>query len=102
MKLILFISLIILISSGIKLFGIDLSFWDDVVYWDTLKTEVNFVILRAGSGTGSTDAVYENYYKKCKQYNIPVGAYWYAYATTVEGAEAEAKAFLQRLKGNKF
>ena len=102
MKLILFISLIILISSGIELFGIDLSFWDDVVYWDILKTEVKFVILRAGSGTGSIDAVYEDYYKKCKQYNIPVGAYWYAYATTVDGAEAEAKAFLQTLKGKQF
>ena len=102
MKLILFISLIILISSGIELFGIDLSSWDDVVYWDVLKTEVKFVILRAGYGTGTTDTVYEDYYAKCKQYNIPVGAYWYSYATTVDGAEEEARAFLQRLKGKKF
>ena len=102
MKLILFISLILLISSGIELFGIDLSSWDDVVYWDVLKTEVKFVILRAGYGTGTTDTVYEDYYAKCKQYNIPVGAYWYSYATTVDGAEEEARAFLQRLKGKKF
>ena len=102
MKLILFITLIILISSGIELFGIDLSSWDDVVYWDVLKTEVKFVILRAGYGTGTTDTVYEDYYAKCKQYNIPVGAYWYSYATTVDGAEEEARAFLQRLKGKKF
>ena len=94
--------MIILISSGIELFGIDLSSWDDVVYWDVLKTEVKFVILRAGYGTGTTDTVYEDYYAKCKQYNIPVGAYWYSYATTVDGAEEEARAFLQRLKGKKF
>ena len=67
-----------------------------------MKTEVKFVILRAGYGTGTTDTVYEDYYAKCKQYNIPVGAYWYSYATTVDGAEEEARAFLQRLKGKKF
>ena len=35
------------------------------------------VILRAGIGQGGSDSVYENYYQKCKQIGMPVGAYWY-------------------------
>jgi len=102
MKLILFLSLIFLISAGYKVKGIDLSFWDDTVYWDTLKNEVKFVILRAGEGPNTTDSYYEYYYKKCKEYDIPVGAYWYGMATDVKGAEQEANEFLRRLKGKKF
>ena len=102
MKMLLFLSLILLISSKIQFFGIDLSYYDETVYWDKLKTQVDFVILRAGYGTGTTDKVFESYYKKCKQYEIPVGAYWYGHATTVKGAETEANAFLERLKGKKF
>ena len=103
MKLILLISLSLILNiSSYKVLGIDLSKWDDVVYWDVLKTEVKFVILRAGIGQGGTDAVYESYYKKCKEIGMPVGAYWYAKATTVKMAQQEANYMLQRLKGKKF
>ena len=103
MKLILIISLSLIFQiSPYKVLGIDLSGWDETVYWDILKTEVKFVILRAGIGAGGTDAVYESYYKKCKEIGMPVGAYWYAKATTVKGAQQEANYFLQRLKGKKF
>ena len=102
MKSILFLSLTILISCQVKFKGIDLSTWDDVVYWDTLKNEVKFVILRAGYGRDNTDNLFESYYKKCKQYNIPVGAYWYGKAQSVAEAETEAKSFLKRLSGKQF
>ena len=103
MKVILLISLCILSQvSSLKWLGIDLSKWDDTVYWDTLKKEVKFVILRAGIGQGGKDAVYEKYYKKCKEHGLPVGAYWYAKATTVKGARQEANYFLEKLKGKKF
>jgi GH25 family lysozyme M1 (1,4-beta-N-acetylmuramidase) len=99
----LLISLSLLIQiSPYQVFGIDLSGWDDVVYWDTLKQEVQFVILRAGYGQGKSDAVYESYYQKCKQYGLPVGAYWFAYATTVEGARQEAYYFLEKLEGKQL
>ena len=102
MKQILFLSLILLISCQVQFKGIDLSTWDDVVYWDTLKNEVKFVILRAGYGRDNTDNLFESYYKKCKQYNIPVGAYWYGKAQSVAEAETEAKSFLKRLSGKQF
>ena len=104
MKIIFLFSLCLLIQfiSPFKELGIDLSGWDDTVYWDILKNEVKFVILRAGIGQGGKDSVYESYYKKCKEYNLPVGAYWYAKATTVEMARREANYFLERLSGKKF
>ena len=104
MKVILLLSLCFLSQyvSPFKELGIDLSGWDDTVYWDTLKKEVKFVILRAGIGQGGKDSVYESYYNKCKEYNIPVGAYWYSKATTVEMARKEANYFLERLKGKKL
>ena len=81
---------LLLSSTSLKLLGIDLSKWDETVYWDKLKQDVKFVILRAGIGKDVSDVLYENYYKKCKEYKIPVGAYWYAKATTVSGAKNEA------------
>ena len=103
MKIIFLISLYLILQvSSYKVLGIDLSGWDDVVYWDILKTEVKFVILRAGYGQGGSDSVYESYYQKCKQYGLPVGAYWYMKATTVKGANQEAYYFLNKLKGKQF
>jgi GH25 family lysozyme M1 (1,4-beta-N-acetylmuramidase) len=103
MKVILLISLCLLSQiTSLKWLGIDLSGWDDTVYWDVLKTQVKFVILRAGYGQGGNDSVYERYYKKCKEIGMPVGAYWYAKATTVKGAREEANYFLNKLKGKKF
>ena len=65
MKIVLLISLLLILPiTSFKALGIDLSGWDDVVYWDTLKTQVKFVILRAGIGQGGTDSVYEKYYNQ--------------------------------------
>jgi GH25 family lysozyme M1 (1,4-beta-N-acetylmuramidase) len=103
MKLVLLISLSLIFQiSSYQVLGIDLSGWDEVVYWDILKTEVKFVILRAGIGQGGRDSVYESYYSKCKEIGMPVGAYWYSKATTIKAAQQEADYFLQRLKGKKF
>ena len=101
MKAIIFLALIIAITSY-KVKGIDLSGWDTTVHWDKLKKEVDFVILRAGLGNNQSDKVYESYYKKCKEHELPVGAYWFGKATTVKQAENEANYFIQRLKGKKF
>ena len=102
MKSILILFIIGLATCEIKIPGIDLSSWDETVYWDKLKNDVKFVILRAGYGKDTTDKVFETYYKKCKHYNIPVGAYWFGYAKTVSEAETEAKAFMRRLNGKQF
>ena len=100
--IILLSSCLILQAFSYKVRGIDLSKWDDTVHWDILKSEVKFVILRAGIGQGGSDEVYEKYYKKCKEYKLPVGAYWYSKATTVKAARQEANYFLEKLKGKQF
>ena len=102
MKLIFLLSVYLIIQvSSFQALGIDLSAWDDTVYWDTLKNQVKFVILRAGIGQKG-DTVYESYYKKCKEIGMPVGAYWYSKATTVKAAEQEANYFLEKLKGKQL
>ena len=53
-------------STSLKLLGIDLSKWDETVYWDKLKKDVKFVILRAGIGKDVSDVLYEKYYKNVK------------------------------------
>ena len=102
MKSLYFFLSMFLITLSFKLHGIDLSAWDKTVHWEKLKQQVGFVILRAGTGNGKNDKVFELYYKKCKEYNLPVGAYWYSYAKNVDGAKKEAISILNRLKGKKF
>ena len=80
LSLLLSLSLLIQISPY-QVFGIDLSGWDDTVYWDTLKTEVQFVILLAEYGQGKGDILYE---------------------TKVEGARQEVNYFLEKLAGKQL
>ena len=42
------------------------------------------------------------YHSECKRLNIPVGAYWYSYATTADEAKQEAYVFLKVLDGKLF
>lgn len=58
--------------------GIDLSKHNVVTDWDSVKKQVDFVILRAGGNFGGfyKDSKFERYYDACKLRNIPVGAYY--------------------------
>ena len=66
--------------------GIDISVWQGKIDWSEVAKDENvkFAILRAGYGmyTSQKDDRFEEYYAGCKRYNIPVGAYWFSYATT--------------------
>ena len=48
------------------------------------------------------DDRFEEYYAGCKANGIPVGAYWFSYATTAAEAVLEAKACLECIKGKSF
>lgn len=82
--------------------GIDVSHHNGLIRWNDVKTD--FAIIRAGYGKSQhqTDRKFEYNYSGCIANNIPCGAYWYSYATTVEEAREEAKAFLTVIKGKKF
>lgn len=93
-------------------FGIDVSKWQGANFDFARaknKDKVEFVILRGAyscpkaiSG-GGKDGQFENYYKKCKALNLPVGVYQYSMATTIEKAKAEAEFLYNNvLKGKQF
>lgn len=79
--------------------GIDISYCQTQVHWEEVTAE--FVIIKAGQ-RDFTDPLYESHYKGAKGAGIPVGAYWYLDALTVDDAKKEADAFIQRLSGKQF
>lgn len=86
--------------------GIDLSVHNgtDVDFNKVKKAGISFVILRAGYGrsTSQKDSTFEENYKRAKAAGLMVGAYWYSYATDVEGAKAEFNTFMKVIKGKQF
>ncbi len=91
-------------SGTIKAYGCDMSFWNVGGYYpDYSRVDFNkmkadgceFVILRVGfEGTGSRqntiDDAFLNLYKQAKSAGLGVGAYFYALATTYDGAAEDA------------
>ena len=86
--------------------GIDVSKHNGNINWKNVKAsgKVDFVILRAGYGKSVTqkDPKFDSYYLGAKSEDIPVGAYWYSYATTVAEAKQEAEVCIQCLRGKQF
>lgn len=82
--------------------GIDVSKHQGNINWDAVTTD--FAIIRAGYGIviSQKDPMFETNYKACKERGIPVGAYWYSYASTEVAAKLEAEVCLEVLKGKQF
>lgn len=85
--------------------GVDLSKHNGSVDFNALKNAgIDFVILRAGYGNTAKqkDIRFEENYSKAKAVGLPMGAYWYSYADSVEEVEREAEAFVDCIKGKTF
>lgn len=84
--------------------GIDISYFQGSPDFSKLKSEVDFIILRAGYGkyASQKDSKFDSYYKECRDKGIPAGAYWFSYAKTESEARQEAKACLEVIKGKSF
>ena len=82
--------------------GIDISVHNGSIDWKKVSTQVDFAILRAGFGKvkSQKDKNFERNYKGCIDNGIPVGIYWYSYATTTAEAKLEAECCLAII-GNK-
>ena len=82
--------------------GIDVSRHQGMIDWS--KVETDFAIIRAGFGIckSQKDIQFERNYACAKAAGIPIGAYWYSFALSVEEARKEAEACLQVLKGKRF
>ena len=88
-----------------KLKGIDISYHNGDVDFSKIKSQIDFVIMRAGYGDkiiNSKEVKFDIYYEDAKKNNIPIGTYWYCYAKNSDEALIEAKAFLSKVKGKKF
>ena len=77
--------------------GIDVSKWQGNIDFNKLKQSgVEFIIIRVGTGLGFgkeyvEDAYFRQNIKGALDANIPVGVYFYSYATTNEEAKNEAR-----------
>ncbi len=89
-----------------KAYGIDVSYAQGKIDWEKVKTsgKVEFAILRAGYGReySQVDEQFERNYRECKRLGIPVGVYWYSYATTAAEAKREAQVCLDTIQGKQF
>ena len=86
-----------------KIFGIDVSKWQGNFDFAKAKSEgVEFVILR-GAYACEKDVRFEDYYKTCKELNLPVGVYHYSMAKSVSEARSEANFLINNvLKEKQF
>lgn len=86
--------------------GIDISRWQDYPDFTKVKKDgkVDFVIVQIGYGRYSyqKDPSFDYNYKNCKANGIPIGGYWFSYASTPEEAREEAKACLELIKSKQF
>lgn len=85
--------------------GIDVSYANGVVDWDTVKNHIDFAILRCGYGqdkTSQDDSQFQRNASECERLGIPFGVYLYSYADSVEKAASEAQHVLRLIKGHKL
>lgn len=84
---------------------IDVSTWQGNIDWSKVKADgVQGAIIRAGFGkvASQKDNKFERNYTNAKAVGMPIGAYWYSYATSVVDAKKEAEVCLSILKGKQF
>lgn len=87
--------------------GIDVSTWQGDIDWKKVKADgIEFAMLHSSFGKENPDKQTDNKfwqnYRNAKAAGVPIGAYHYSYATTVEDAKKEADFFLSIVKGCQF
>ena len=88
-------------------YGIDISVWNGAVDMAKVKAAgKDFVFIRSGYGNTAAypsqiDKRFSENVRNAKAAGISWGVYHYAYATTIAGMQAEARAFVSQLNGVK-
>lgn len=80
---------------------IDVSAYQEYVDWEQVKADgVEYVILRCGTGypQNHADARFVQNVTACNKLKIPVGVYWFSYATNAGEAKAEANFVLNLIR----
>lgn len=78
----------------------DISSWQVGIDYNTLRDTASYCIIRAGFGDCDIDSRFEEHYNNLQ--GLHLGAYWYSYAVTPEGARREAQKCLDVIKNKKF
>lgn len=86
--------------------GIDISEWQEVYDYNTLvNSDIQFAIIRVGYGVSydpsQIDSEFYNNYNGLKG-KVPLGAYYYAYATDYESGRKEAENCLSYIGDRSF
>lgn len=95
------------LSNHVLTIGIDMSQWQGTVNWKKIKASgVDFVMLRLGYGKGrygssscTMDTKFKSYVEGAAKVGIPIGVYFYSYATTPEEAQMEAEYTISNIQG---
>lgn len=83
--------------------GIDVSSYQGNIDWATVaEYGMGFAILRITEKNNKVDSKFEQNYKGCIKYNIPVGVYKYSYALSVVDIQKEAQTVIDVLDGRKL
>jgi GH25 family lysozyme M1 (1,4-beta-N-acetylmuramidase) len=88
--------------------GLDISKWQgNVDFNKLLENNVEFVMLRVGyqkgfNGTYEIDPYFYNNIKELNKLNIPVGVYFYTYATSTKEAHEQALWVIDKIKDYKI
>lgn len=87
--------------------GIDVSGWQKDIDFEKLKNaKVEFIIIKVGGTKGTNgdyyvDSKFKQNIENANKYNIPVGIYFYSYASSSKEAINDAKWLLKQIKGYK-
>lgn len=87
---------------GVK-YGIDVSYWQGEIDWDTVAEQIDFAVIRCGYGQNresQDDGYWHRNADACERLGIPYGVYLYSYALTEENARSEAQHVLRLLEGH--
>lgn len=86
-------------------YGIDVSYANGVLDWEKLKDQIDFAIIRAGwigNGKMEMDSQFERNYSECKRLGIPVGAYIYSYAESIDAINEGCDYMLSHMEEKEF
>lgn len=90
-------------------YGIDVSRYNGKIDWDKVKDDgVEFAILKTVSTNNKEfggiyiDPQFERNYSECKRLGIPVGIYYYTYATQEETVRKELEKLDEAIAGKTF
>lgn len=86
-------------------YGVDISEYDNTINYNEFKQQIDFAIIRVGYGISRTelqrDKLIEEHYNNLK-YDIPLGAYYYAYSTNYDQGRQEAENCLDYIGEKTF